>query len=116
MGVINPEVCSTSRNVLEHAYTLGHIEVHGELVRIYKSNPKRFVYPGMFGSRLPIHGLGMRSDVDLEAPHFKIYSVSYERFDGEIPQSVAPTRDIVRMLLRRTWFEPRIGSTQVVLQ
>ena len=116
MGVINPEVCSTSRNVLEHAYTLGHIEVHGELVRIYKSNPKRFVYPGMFGSRLPIHGLGMRSVVDLEAPHFKIYSVSYERFDGEIPQSVAPTRDIVWMLLRRSWFEPRIGSTQVVLQ
>ena len=31
-------------------------------------------------------------------PISKDYCVSYERFDGEIPQSAAPTRDIIWML------------------
>lgn len=50
-------------------------------------------------------------------PNCKIYFVSYERFDGKIPQSAAPTRDIIWRLWQRScsWYEPWIGSAQVDL-
>ena len=60
------------------------------------------------------HGLGMRCGLG-NMLFSKTYYVSYERFDGEIPQSKALTRDIVWMLLRRSWYEPWISSTQVDL-
>ena len=54
-------------------------------------------------------------DVDLETHYFKNYSVSYERFDREIPQAAAPTRDIIWMLLRWSWSEPWNDSAQADL-
>ena len=46
-------------------------------------------------------------------PNFKIYFVSYERFDVKSLTPEQPTGNIVWMALRRGEEEPRIGSAQV---
>ena len=45
--------------------------------------------------------------------HFKIYFVSYERFDWKSLTSEQPTSNIVWMALRRGEEEPRISLAQV---
>ena len=79
---------------------------------VHPSNEQEGV-GGDYIGRLVHHCLGMKSGLHLNHRDFYIFSVSYERLNGNCLHSEQPTGNIVSMALLRGEEEPMIGPAQV---